>query len=403
MTEKLYYKNVYQKKFTAKGLCQKQDENGNRYVVLDKTAFYPTGGGQPFDKGSLNGIQVTNVEEIDGEIRHYVTTELKQIDEIEGVVDWERRFDHMQQHSGQHILTAAFVELFGVQTVSFHLGKEISTIDLNTENLTTDMISQVEKRANEIILENRGIETKWVTMEEALQYNLRKELSVSEDIRLVIIPEFDYNGCGGTHPSSTGQVGSIKILAWERQKKQVRLQFVCGNRVLKQLEQKHSIVLKLCQMLSAPEQEMESAVQKLLEVNKTLGKTVDELKEEMLRYEAETLWTSLEEWNGTPVIKKVFKDRTIKELQQLAKIITLQHRGINLFLVAENEDKLQFVCARDADASVNMKEMVQQILPLIHGKGGGSERSAQGGGEAVITGEELLAKIESIIRETMIQ
>lgn len=141
----------------------------------------------------------------------------------------------MQQHCGQHILTAAFVELLNIPTVSFHLGSELVTIDLATEQLTDEQLALVEKRANEIILENRPIETKWITKEELPNFPLRKDVSVDEDIRLVIIPDYDYNGCGGTHPTSTGQVSTIKIMGTEKMKKNIRVSFVCGNRVLKQL------------------------------------------------------------------------------------------------------------------------------------------------------------------------
>ncbi|MFK4998913.1 alanyl-tRNA editing protein [Bacillus sp. N9] len=194
-----------------------------------KHRFYPTGGGQPFDMGTLNGIEVLNVEEVDGEIHHTVSKRLDTTDEIEGVIDWERRFDHMQQHTGQHILTSAFVELFGLHTVSFHLGKEICTIDLDVEHVSSEQLVAAERLANEVILKNLPIETKWVTGDELEQYSLRKELAVTDDIRLVIIPNFDYNGCGGTHPSSTGQVSAIKILATEKQKqKYVCTLFVVG-------------------------------------------------------------------------------------------------------------------------------------------------------------------------------
>lgn len=398
VTQKLFYKDVYLREFQAKGWVQKQDESGNWYVVLDRTAFYPTGGGQPYDAGTLNGVQVMNVEEIAGEIRHFVAHKLDQLDEVSGIIDWERRFDHMQQHAGQHVLTAALVELFQLETVSFHLGKEICTIDLNTEGLSPDIITSVEKRANEIILENRPIETKWVTKDEALQYDLRKELAVTEDIRLVIIPEFDYNGCGGTHPNSTGQIGSIKVLSWERQKNKARVQFVCGGRVLKQLGQKHSTILSLSRILSATEEEMNHAVQKLQDSNKSLGKKVEELSEEILQYEAEKLFSSTEEWNGINVISKVFHDRTIKELQKLAKIMINRFSDINLFFIAENGNQLQVVCARDALATLNMNGIIRQVLPLINGKGGGSESSAQGGGEKTLSGEELLDSIEKLVR-----
>ncbi|TKC19419.1 alanyl-tRNA editing protein [Robertmurraya kyonggiensis] len=399
MTEKLYYQDVDQKEFATHGIYQKQDEDGNCFVVLSETYFYPTGGGQPHDTGTLNGVAVTNVEEIDGEIRHYVEEKLDQIEEIKGIIDWNRRFDHMQQHSGQHILTAAFVELFGFETVSFHLGQETATIDITTNALTEDILQKVEQRANEIIHENHPIETKWVTREEALQYKLRKKLSVTENIRLVIIPDYDYNGCGGTHPTSTGQVSSLKILDWEKQKDKARVQFICGNRVLKHLHFKHTTTTELSRMLSVPEGELPMATNKLLETNKVLGKTIDELREELLQYEANELIASKVALNGEKMVVQLFQNRTIQELQKLARLLTNQVEKINVFFVTDNGEQLQFVCLRDKEASVNMKIVVQQILPLIEGKGGGNETAAQGGGKAVITGEELLNQIKNIVGE----
>lgn len=395
MTEKLYYKDAYLTEFTTNMLREAQTDGGEWYIVLAETAFYPTGGGQPYDTGTLNDIPVINVEEVDGEVRHFLARKMDRSDRVHGVVNWERRFDHMQQHSGQHVLTAAFVELFQLPTVSFHLGVETCTIDLSTDYMTEDILQQVEKRANEVILESRPIETKWVTEEEAKEYQLRKELAVTDDIRLVIIPDFDYNGCGGTHPNSTSQIGSIKILGWEKQRNQIRIEFICGERVLKQLHEKHSIMKELGRIVSASQDQMVTTVIKMVETQKSLAKKVDELQDELLKLEGESLVAKSRDWHGESLVTGVFQDRSIKELQKLAKIIISEKSGINLMLVAENGEQLQFVFARDALGTINMKEAVKLALPLINGKGGGSEHSAQGGGEALISGHMLLEKVLS--------
>ncbi|MEH7110664.1 alanyl-tRNA editing protein, partial [Bacillus sp. JJ1764] len=206
MKHKLYYTDPYIKSFTAKVERQAQDQDGNWFIVLDQTAFYPTGGGQPFDTGVIEQSRVINVEEIDGEIRHYLQEPIPSHKmEVSGQIDWDRRYDHMQQHCGQHILSAAFEQLFDYNTVGFHLGNDIVTIDLDTEQLTEAEAAQVESLSNQIILENKPIEIKWVTEEELSRYSLRKETKVKENIRLVIIPDYDYNGCGGTHPWATGE------------------------------------------------------------------------------------------------------------------------------------------------------------------------------------------------------
>ncbi|CAM3613415.1 serine-tRNA(Ala) deacylase AlaX [Aeromicrobium ponti] len=394
---KIYYKDPYIRSFKTELLHQGTDGQERVFAVLKETAFYPTGGGQPHDLGTLNGVNVLDVEEVDGEIRHYLERELDISDsKVSGDVDWNRRFDHMQQHAGQHILSAAFEELYGYKTVSFHLGKEILTIDLDTADLPERHTEEAERLANTIILENRPIETKWVTAEEAAHFPLRKQLSVNEDIRLVIIPEYDYNGCGGTHPSSTGQVGSIKILEWERQKKKIRVQFVCGRRVLKQLQQKHRITKELSKLLNAPEQELPLAGKRLIETGKDLEKALEAAKEALLAYEAKEMASSAAAGESKKLINGIYQERSIQELQKLAHLIAGQSDNAAVILVNETEDKLQFVCARGQLSEINMKELAAALLNKINGKGGGNPQFAQGGGEKLMSGEMLLEQAVEI-------
>lgn len=387
--QKLYYRDPYIKSFSANVIKQEQDSSGEWYIVLDETAFYPTGGGQPHDKGTIDDVKVIDVEEIDGEIRHYLEAPLSNASQkIHGVLDWQRRFDHMQQHAGQHILSAAFEELFGLHTLSFHLGTEMLTIDLETEELTEEQAQQAEERANQIILENRLIEPKWVTPQEVREYPLRKQLSVTEDIRLVIIPDFDYNGCGGTHPHATGQVAAIKILDWERQKKKIRVQFVCGTRVLAQLGQKQKVIKGLSPLLNAPEVELVTSAQKLLQSAKEKDKALEELRDALLNFEVEALIQS----SQNKIISTLFQNRSILELQKLGRLLVAKAPETIAILVSENESKIQLVCARGELATGNMKGIAAELLPLINGKGGGNDSFAQGGGEATITGKQLLEK-----------
>lgn len=393
LKNKLFYQDAYIKSFKSKIVKQKIDEAGKLYVVMEQTAFYPTGGGQPHDLGTINSIKVVNVEEIEGEIRHYLEHPITNTsEEVEGVIDWDRRFDHMQQHAGQHILSAALENLFSYKTVSFHLGNEICTIDIETEHLSEQEAMEAENLANRIILENRKIETKWVTVDEAVRYDLRKQLSVTEDIRLVIIPNFDYNGCGGTHPSSTAQISSIKILDWERQKKKTRVTFVCGKRILQQLHQKQQVLLELTKMLNAPEKEMANAVSRMKESEKDLEKNLEIAKDRFLHYEAkELLERNLK--NGKSIIGTIYQDRTIQELQKLARILISENDQITVICIAENDGRIQLVGARGSKVSVNMKKIIGDGLSLINGKGGGNESFAQGGGEAVLPSEELLQQL----------
>ena len=390
MTNKLYYEDPYLTTFTA-SIIKKEPE----YVIISETAFYPTGGGQPCDTGSLNGISVINVEIIDGELRHFLAEPLdSQSIEVKGNVNWARRFDHMQQHAGQHILSAAFAELFQMQTVSFHLGKETATIDLDTTEVTEEQLKKVEELANQIILENRAIETKWVTEDELTQYKLRKSTSIKEDIRLVIIPDFDYNACGGTHPSSTGQVGSIKILQTEKQKRHIRVEFVCGKRVLTQLDRKQNVLLSLISKLSSPEEKLVDAANNLLHTNKNLEKLLNEHKQELLKFEAKELLKQ----SINDIVGVTFENRTIQDLQRLARFLVEESPSSLCVLVSHNEEKLQIVTARGTNREESMKALLLQLLPLINGKGGGNDTLAQGGGEAALSSTELLNKALTYIK-----
>lgn len=383
MKDLLYYQDATISEFHAT-VVKTGSEEGRNYIVLDNTAFYPTGGGQPHDTGWISGIEISDVEKVDDEIRHYTAADVSNISgEIFANLNWVRRFDHMQQHTGQHILTAAFVELFDLATTSFHLGTELVTIDLNTTDVTEAQLAAAEHRANEIILENRPVETKWVTKEDLVNYNLRKDVIVDEDIRLVIIPEFDYNGCGGTHPTSTGQVGLLKILATEKMKQQIRVHFICGKRVLDQLAMRKSVLSDVARQLSAPEEQAADAMRKFATAAKQTEKSLKEAQDALLQYEAQALATEA-------IAARTFENRSIQDLQKLARFITEHNEQVIALLVATNEDKLQFVAARGKAQTISMKTISAATLPLINGKGGGNDALVQGGGEKGITADALL-------------
>lgn len=400
MREKLYYQDVYLQTFTAHEKGQEQDAQGNWYVTLNQTAFYPTGGGQPSDIGKLDKVRVINVEEVNGEIRHFIEQPVFALKmEVTGQINWNRRFDFMQQHAGQHILTAAFVELFDIQTTSFHLGKEMVTIDLNVAELVEHQLIDVEKLANQIILENRRIETKYVTKQELIHYPLRKEVKVDDNIRLVIIPDFDYNGCGGTHPHSTGEVSSLKVLHTEKQKGNVRVHFVCGGRVLSQLQRKQKTLLEMNRLLSAPEEGLNDAIRTLLDHEKKLEKALAETRELLFEYEAKELVASKEKINGFSIIQTIYQNRSIQELQKIARMAVFEAQDTVVLIVAENDELLQFVAARGANVQLSMKELAAKALPIINGKGGGSDSFVQGGGEALVSAEMFIEHVKLLITD----
>lgn len=390
MKDLLYYQDAMISEFHANVVKTGSDESGN-YIVLDNTAFYPTGGGQPHDTGWIQEIEISNVEKVEEEIRHYTTKNASTISgEIFAKLNWTRRFDHMQQHTGQHILTAAFVELFDMVTTSFHLGTELVTIDLNIGEITEAQLAAAEKRANEIILENRPIETKWVPKDDLASYNLRKDVQVDEDIRLVIIPDYDYNGCGGTHPTSTGQVGLLKILATEKMKQQIRVHFVCGNRVLDQLAMRKTVLADVARQLSAPEEQAAEAMRKFAAATKQTEKNLKDAQDALLQFEAKEL-------AGEKIATRAFENRSIQDLQKLGRFITEQNDQAIALLVASNEDKLQFVAARGKAQTTSMKAISTAVLPLVNGKGGGNDALVQGGGEKLLTAEALLEAMKDVL------
>jgi len=399
MQSRFYYENAMIKQFIATVEKVSKDEENKTYIVLNNTAFYPTGGGQPHDTGKIDDIEIVNVEEINGEIRHYVAEDADVstlTGEVQSEINWQRRFDHMQQHAGQHILTAAFVELFDFATVSFHLGTETVTIDLQTTQVTEEQLLAAERLANDIILENRPIETKWVTPEEAAEYPLRKALKVEGPIRLVIIPDFDYNGCGGTHPNSTGQVQAIKILSTEKMKQNIRIHFVCGERVIRTLHTQNAVLTDVAKQLSAKKEEAHNALRKVMVTAKATEKALNDAQEQLLQFEAKEYIAKAELQHST-VIVKAFNERSIQQLQKLAKFMTEQNENISVALIGEFDDKYQIVAARGKSGTSNMKEVMQTILPLIEGKGGGNELLAQGGGAKTIERSSLVdALIQAI-------
>ncbi|SEH87349.1 alanyl-tRNA synthetase [Halobacillus karajensis] len=394
MTRKLYYLDAYQMEFKSKVTNIDEDDRGP-YIVLEETAFYPTGGGQPHDIGILNGIEVIDVEEVEGEIRHYTKEKFPDgIENVQGTIDSKRRIDHMQQHCGQHIISAVFHDQFEILTTSFHLGKNTVTIDLDTERLTDELVRRAEDQVNQIIRDNAPVESKWMSVDEASDYPLRKPLVVEGDVRLVIIPGIDYNGCGGTHPRFTGEVMAAKFLGWTKNKKKVRLEFVCGHRVLDKLGQKHRVLTELKRIVQKPESELVAEIGELIKSNKERDKQIADLEEQALKYEAKDIIANSQD---KQVIQCVFKDRPIQTLQSLGKAIIEQAAYAYLILISEQEHQLQFVLAHGEDLDRNMNEVAKKTMPLIEGRGGGKPNFVQGGGKRLIDGAAFAERVKSLL------
>ncbi|PEB22841.1 alanyl-tRNA editing protein [Bacillus toyonensis] len=400
LEQKLYYIDAYTKDFTTKIIKQDYDKEDNLYVVLNETAFYPTGGGQPYDTGTLNGTLVTNVEEVNGEIRHFIAEQLETA-EVEGKINWERRFDHMQQHAAQHILSAAFWDHFNIPTIGFYLGKETVTIDLETENLPAETIEKAVQIANNIVFENHPIRIQWMNLEEAKTLPLRKEPTLTENIRVVIIENFDYNGCGGTHPRRTGEVGLIQVLNWERNKGGIRLTFIAGWRTLKLMGQQQQIMKDVSKQLNSSETDIPAKIAQLLISQKENEKAIQTMNEKLLFAEANELLQQPAEIHAGFLISKVFTNRSMQEVAKLSAIIIEQQEHAITYFVIENDDKLQCILACGKTVTLDMNALLKDALPAIEGKGGGNKKSARGGGKAIMSGDEFLHQLISSLQSAV--
>jgi alanyl-tRNA synthetase len=394
MKGKLYYENPYLTTFTATILEKGKEPDGTPYLILDQTAFYPTGGGQPCDLGMLDQMEVIDVEEIDGRIHHRLRDSKAfnsfQVGEtIQGTIDWERRFDHMQQHTGQHILSAAFEDRFNAPTVGFHMGHEIVTIDVVMPNLNQDIIHQVEELANQIVFENRTITARFVSPEELVDIPLRKPPTVTENIRIVTIMDYDHNPCGGTHPYRTGEVGPIKVIGWEKTRGNIRIAFVCGMRAIRTMTEKQMILKDICRILTCGEKELPVNVERILQERKEMEQSLHTARMKLLDTEANDLLGNANSKQGVKLITSILPDRNMQELQKLAQIIIAKEQHSIVLLLAPGI-KLQAVFARGEAVSADMNALLKDTLQRIEGKGGGSPKIAQGGGQSDVPAQEIL-------------
>lgn len=380
-TLKLYYENSYIKDFMATITKITPFTNDRWAITLDRTAFYPESGGQPSDQGFLNGIPVIDVQEDGGEILHIVESQ-PTTSSVQGNINWERRFDHMQQHSGQHILSGAFYTVLNTNTVSFHLGSDSSQIDLDISTLTPENLQAVETAANEIIFSNRTIHTHWVNPKTLHQFPLRK-LPAKDftEIRLVAIADFDYSACCGTHVTTTGEIGLIKIRSWERKNNGIRIDFVCGWRGLADYQQKHIIVQQLASCLSLPISNIIQGVEKQLLKTESVTKELTLLKQEVYRNLAAALYQEGETMGVYKIIVYTLTNALPNEVSNLAKEFANNPSTIALIAgINPKQTKIHLVFSASSDSTIHMSQELKKILPLIDGKGGGTMQSAQGGG-----------------------
>ncbi|HMX24437.1 MAG TPA: DHHA1 domain-containing protein, partial [Blastocatellia bacterium] len=306
-----------------------------------------------------------------------------------------RRREMMQQHTGQHILSQAFFQLFGAETRGFRINDRVTEIDLTLELQAGELqaaIQRAEELANDIVFDNREIRVHEVTPEEAARLPLRKESFITDCIRVIEIADYDWSPCGGTHARRTGEVGLIAVRAWERAKKMTRVHFVCGVRALKDYRLANQVSETIAQKFSGSREDAEASVDRLIEENKRLSRRVRELAELAAKAEAAELLAATETTNSLRIVERVFSDRDFEEVKLLAHRLTDGENVIALLALREKE-MARIVFARSANVSADMNALMKAACERLGGRGGGKPDFAQGGGAQV---EQLKAALDAV-------
>ena len=392
-TERLYYVDCHLREFTARVVRTGADARGGVRVYLERTAFYPESGGQPSDRGTLGGTAVLDVIDEGDEIAH-ILAETPAGESVQGNIDWPRRFDHMQQHTGQHILSAAFERTGGYKTVSFHLGTESSTIDLDSDRVGARQMEAAEELANSVVFENRAVQISFRSAAEAQQFDLRKPTYREGDIRLVEVADFDLSACGGTHVNATGGVGIICIRKVDRAKGLTRVEFVCGGRALRRARQDYAILSEAGRLLSSGLETVPELITKQGQELRDAGKSVQKLVGELAELEAVQMWQNAPEKAGVRVVRHVFDSTDGKKAKLTAHALAKPAGSIALIAVKGTPSALFF--SQTPGGKADLSDIMKRTLTKFGGKGGGARDFAQGGGlpedqlEAALTFAESL-------------
>jgi alanyl-tRNA synthetase len=384
MTERLYYQDSYLREFRARVIEVSGD---GRRVYLDRTAFYPTSGGQPFDLGTLGGIAVIEVVDEEDRIAHVLEHPLPDTD-VAGTVDWLRRYDHMQQHTGQHLLSAVLEELFKIRTMSFHLGADTSTIDVEAATIAPEQIERAEQRCAGVVAETRPVQ---VTFEDASEnLGLRKASERTGTLRIVSIGGIDRSACGGTHVRSTAEIGPLTIRKLDKIRGTARLEFVCGRRALRRAREDFRLLTSVGRALSAPPEKSPALLTALIEKNKTLEKTCQRLSTELARREGRELY--LATTPGDDGVRRVIERGLIDEaLRVRAQAFTIGEKAVFLALCDRPPSVL---LAASPDSGVHAGERIKAALAAAGGRGGGNQTLAQGS----VPDAALLATLDPLVR-----
>jgi len=382
LTERLYYADLHLTHFEAT-VTEKLLWHDQPAVVLSHSAFYPTSGGQPHDTGQLQGIPVVDVveREADGSVVHVLERSLPDNvlhGVVAGEVDWPRRFDHMQQHTGQHILSQVAEQLLEAATVGFHLSQESSTIDLDRAPLSPNQLERLETEANRIVFEDRPVVARFVSKQELASLPLRKLPNVRGPVRIVEVANFDWSPCGGTHVQATGQVGLIKVVRTERRGGETRLEFLCGGRALADYYTKNRLLLHLASHLSVGYWELGEAVERLEEEALRQRKAAQMAQDRLLGLEAQSIALQARPLGESLLVSCILQDRKLEEGKYLALKVATKHGCVALLGIAG--DKGHLIFAAPPDSSYDLRPVLRQACTIIGGGGGGRPHLAQGGG-----------------------
>ncbi len=376
VTERLYYTDPYLTDFDAR-VVSVQDVDGRTHVVLDRTAFYPTSGGQPFDTGSLGGARVLDViDQDDGTIAHVIDGEAP-AGQVAGRVQWDRRFEHMQQHTGQHVLSAAFDRLCGVRTASFHLGSAAATIDLARE-VTPAEIVLAEEASNQVVWEDRPVAIRFVEADAAAALPLRKESARAGQLRIIEIENFDVSACGGTHVARTGAIGAIVVSASERFKGGTRLEIRCGVRALRAHRMLRDTVSTAIRLMSVAPEELSQGIERLQAESRDLKRRAKNLEGRLAVHEADALAARAATIAGARVVIESLDELDLTGLKALATRIAARPGHAAILLTAS--PPVSVVIARAADVALDASALLGKLTTAFGGKGGGRAELAQGGG-----------------------
>jgi alanyl-tRNA synthetase len=406
MTDHLYYQDSFLYEFEAEIRESVVTPDSRPALILDRTAFYPTSGGQVFDTGWIAAdgapkLRVVDVaEQEDGTILHMLESpaSLEKGTRVRGVIDAERRHDHMQQHSGQHILSAAFVRLFEIPTVSFHMGADYCSIDLDTKTMSSQQVEAAEALANNVITEDRPVEIRYVTQEEARGLGLRKLPPVErEKLRLIDIRDFDLTACGGTHVRSTAQIGSILLRKTEKVRQGWRVEFVCGKRAVATARRDYTTLAEAAGLLSSQLSEVPLQLRKLQEDLRASRKGSERLLGEIAELSALQILADSAEAGGRKVVMRNFADRDLTFIKLLAQKLTRQSTNV-IALLAATSGQAALVFACSTGMPLDMGALMKEALEKLGGRGGGAKDMAQGGPQRVEGIDAVLSELGERLR-----